>query len=161
VIAGDGPERDFIEQISSHGSHNIQYLGYIPHSRVVEETRKADILFAFYDPSIPNSRYASPNKVFEAMMCGKPIIVNSESAAGTLVRKESCGVTIPYGDSEALRTAILMLKARPDLRRELGTNGRRAYEERYNWNIMKERLLAAYKAAEPSSSPQADRKVDR
>jgi len=161
LIAGDGPERGYIEAISRRDSPKVQYLGQIPYSRVIEETRKADVLFAFYDPSIPNSRYASPNKVFEAMMCGKPIIVNSEIAASTITREEDCGVMVPYGDSEAIRTAIRLLKNRSDLRKKLGTNGRTAYEERYDWRIMEQRLLDAYKAAVPSYPPQTVRNVDR
>ena len=111
---------------------------------MIANSLNADILFAFYDPQIPANRYASPNKLFEAMMCGKPIITNAETTATKIVETENCGVVVPYGDVEAIKDTILKLKNNADLRERLGKNGRRAYEERYGWGIMEERLLKAY-----------------
>ena len=51
---------------------------------------------------------------------------------------------MPYGDIEAIKNAILSLKNDLNLRRCLGSNGRRAYEQKYNWNIMEMRLMEAY-----------------
>ena len=77
-------------------------------------------------------------------MCAKPIIVSDGSAMSVIVRKEDCGLVVPWGDVAALKEALLKLKNVPDLRRTLGENGRRAYDERYGWPIMEKRLLKAY-----------------
>ncbi|MBT9139276.1 MAG: Alpha-maltose-1-phosphate synthase [Syntrophomonadaceae bacterium] len=129
------------------------HLKWIPHEEIIAQTINADLLFALYDPAVPNNRYASPNKLFEAMMCGKNIVVSDNSSMTDIVRRENCGVIVPYGDVEAIRKAIVKLKSDPDLRQKLGANGRRAYEERYSWGIMEQRLLALYQQINCKSKP--------
>jgi glycosyltransferase involved in cell wall biosynthesis len=80
------------------------------------------------------------------MMCGKPIIVSDESAMANIVRNERCGVVVPYGDVPALTDALKTCRENPWLRAELGNNGRKAYEERYSWEIMEERVLRGYRS---------------
>lgn len=125
-------------------SNNIEFMGWMNHDEVLKWTLKSDMLFAFYDPKIPNNRYASPNKLFEAMMCAKPIVVNSETTAAKMVEDNNCGMTTPYNDENALRSLILKLKDNPHLRKMLGSNGRKAYEKKYNWKLMESRLLDSY-----------------
>jgi len=144
VIAGIGPERKLVED-ACRRCERIRYLGQIPYREVIERTAAADILFAFYDTRIPTNRYASPNKLFEAMMCAKPIIVSNGSTMTRIVRQENCGLIAPYGDTEAIKAAILELKNNPELRQRLGQNGRMAYEKKYSWEIMAGRLTSAYR----------------
>jgi len=143
VIAGTGPDKGIIED-ACHRCERIQFLGQIPYTEVIEKTVAADILFAFYDPAIPNNKYASPNKLFEAMMCAKPIIVSDGSSMTIIVREENCGLIVPYGDVTAIKEAVLKLRNDPQLCKTLGQNGRRAYESRYSWRIMEQRLLDSY-----------------
>lgn len=149
TIAGSGnPEMiNKIKNISESYS-NIVFLGVVLYHEILEYSQDADILFALYDPARPNNRLASPNKLFEAMMCGKPIIVNEGVATADKVCEENCGLVVPYGDYEALKEAVLLLKNNPELRKELGDNGRRAYETKYNWKIMEKRLLDLYASLE-------------
>lgn len=144
IIAGTGPEYLVLQNLQKVLQIQFDLLGWIPYEKVIKYSLNADILFAFYNPVIPNNRYASPNKLFEAMMCKKPIIVNDGTTMADIVRKDNCGSIVPYGDVEAIKYAILTLKNAPTLRKHLGENGRRAYETKYNWKIMKERLLKAY-----------------
>lgn len=123
----------------------IQYIGWIPsYDEVIEKTSDADIIFRFSDPNIPKTKYESPNKLFEAMMLRKPIIVSDGSSMANIVKKENCGLVVPYGDVNAIRDAIIKLKFDPELRKKLGENGRKAYDNKYSWKIMESRLIHAY-----------------
>lgn len=157
VIAGTGPDKGIIED-ACRRCERIQFLGQIPYTEVIERTVAADILFAFYDPAIPNNKYASPNKLFEAMMCGKPIIVSDGSSMTNIVREENCGLVVPYGEIDAIREAIIKLESDSNLRQTLGENGRRAYEERYNWSIMQKRLTDTYREI-AQNSQQSEKKA--
>ena len=144
ILAGTVYDEAFLKS-SVLTSKKIQYLGWLPsYEDVIRETLEADILFRLSDPRIPKTKYESPNKLFEAMMCGKPIIVSDGSSMAEIVRKENCGLVVPYGDADAIREAIVKLKNNPQLRQTLGQNGRRAYESRYGWPIMEQRLLDSY-----------------
>jgi glycosyltransferase involved in cell wall biosynthesis len=144
IMAGTGPDRTVLESLPKTLQSKVKYIGYIPYEEVIRNSLSADILFALYDPNVPGNTYASPNKLFEAMMCGKPIIVNTETTAARIVEKEKCGLVVPYDDVEGIKKAILSLKQNPDQRLALGRNGRIAYEKRYNWKIMEKKLLDAY-----------------
>jgi glycosyltransferase involved in cell wall biosynthesis len=148
TIAGIGPDKDLLEAQIAHARNKIQFIEWVPYDEVIKRTLEADILFAFYDPKFApsKSKWASSNKLFEAMMCGKPIIMSDGSSMADIVRKENCGLVVPYGEVEAIKEAILKLKNDWQLRQTLGQNGRRAYENRYNWQIMKQRLLDSYSA---------------
>jgi glycosyltransferase involved in cell wall biosynthesis len=143
IIAGFGSLKDRLVSLANQESH-VTFIGRIPYNEVIQRTLQSDLLFAFYDPGVPNNRYASPNKLFEAMMCGKPVLVNDGTSMADIVRKENCGLVVPYRDLNAIRQAILLLRDDPHLCIQLGANGRRAYEQEYGWKIMEDRLLALY-----------------
>jgi glycosyltransferase involved in cell wall biosynthesis len=156
ILAGAVHDKTFLEN-SVLISKNIQYLGWLPsYEDVIKETLKADILFRLSDPGIPKTKYESPNKLFEAMMCGKPIIVSDRSSMADIVRNENCGLVAPYEDVDAIKEAILKLKNNPELRQELGQNGRRAYENRYSWRIMEQRLLDSYRQLSDKASKKPE-----
>jgi glycosyltransferase involved in cell wall biosynthesis len=144
TIAGTGPFKHSLERQAADAKSRACFVGWMPYEEVIGRTMQADVLFAFYDPMIPANRWASPNKLFEAMMCAKPIIVNDGTSMTDIVNDENCGLVVPYGDVAAIREAILKLKNHLSLRRRLGDNGRKAYIARYAWSIMEQRLLNAY-----------------
>ena len=143
VIAGYGDyESELIDM--SRDMKNVEFVGKIPHEEVIDRTLNADLLFALYDPAVPINKYASPNKLFEAMMCGKPILVSNGTSMVDIVRKYNCGIVVNCRDVNEIQNAIIKLKNNSQLCKQLGESGRRAYEEEYNWEIMEERLLKLY-----------------
>lgn len=144
VIAGAGPDSETIRTLCGN-QRGASFLGWLPsYEEVIVNSMKADILFRFSDPKVPKTYYESPNKLFEAMMCGKPIIVSDGSSMARIVTEENCGIVIPYSNVRAIREAVLTLKSNPELRKRLGENGRAAYERKYSWAIMEKRLVDAY-----------------
>jgi len=142
-IAGWGQcEKELIEFIRD--APGIIFKGMIPYEEVIQKTLYSDLLFALYDPNVPNNRYASPNKLFEAMMCEKPILVSDRTAMAEIVRLEKCGLVVPFNDINAIKDAIIKLKNDPQLCKQFGENGRKAFEQKYNWTIMERRLVKVY-----------------
>ena len=146
TLAGVGTDVEFIiEELKKH--ENMKYLGWLPsYEDIIIKTLENDVVFRFSDPKIPKTIYESPNKLFEAMMCSKPIIVSDNSSMANIVIKEKCGVVVKYGDVKAIRDSIILLRDDRDLAHKLGRNGRNAYENEYDWNIMENRLLKVYKS---------------
>lgn len=123
---------------------NVTWHGRIAYTETLALSAQAEALIATYDPSIPNHRYSSPNKLFEAMMLARPIVVAQDTNMDSIVHAHECGLVVPYADVEALEQAFLQLENQPDLCQKLGENGRRAYETKYGWPIMKTHLLQLY-----------------
>lgn len=126
--------------------HNARLLlEMVPYESIIRQTLNSDLIFALYDPKVPNNRYASPNKLFESMMCKKPIIVNESTSMAKIVEEENCGLVIPYGDVCAIRDAITKVKNDSQLCKRLGENGRKSYEKKYSWKIMEARLIGIHR----------------
>lgn len=144
TIAGYAADNSrIIESIKK--MQNVEFLGQISYDEVIKRTLKCNMIFALYDPKIPNHKYASPNKLFEAMMCGRPIIVSAKTTMENIVIEEKCGIVTTYDDILSINNSIKKLIETPYLCKELGDNGRKAYENKYNWNIMEKKLLKYYK----------------
>lgn len=61
-----------------------------------------------------------------------------------LTHEVSCGLIVDYDDTNQIKNAIVTLRDKPELRRELGDNGRKALLQKYNWHIMDKELLKVY-----------------
>ena len=147
IIRGLCDETSFKQQILQLGQkfENVDlYLDGVPYDEIINGTINSDLTIALYDPNIPNNRYASPNKLFEAMASEIPIIVNENTSMANIVKDENCGVIIPFRNKKALKDSISCLKEDRNLQQKLGNNGRKAYENKYKWTIMEERLIDIY-----------------
>ncbi len=143
VVAGHGPdEATLVPLIRS--SPAAQYLGTLPYEEVLQWTASSDVVAALYDPAVPNNRWTSPNKLYEAMMLRRPVLTNEGTILGEFVREQDLGAVVRYGDAESLRQALRDLMASPEARLQMGARGRRLYEERYRWDTMRDRLVVAY-----------------
>lgn len=144
-LAGFGGDEALIAQKASQLS-NVTWHGRIPYDQALALSANADVLFATYDPIIPNHRFSSPNKVFEAMMLGKALVVTRDTNMDKIVLDADCGLVVDYGDVTQLETAFTQLAVDPELRARLGANARRAYDTEFGWPIMQKRLLDLYAA---------------
>jgi len=146
VIGGSGPYEDKLKKEIT-GFNNIQFLGKVfPYRKTLEILSECDTLFAVYDPSVPNHKYSSPNKLFEAMMLGKPIIVSKNTGMDKKVEKYQCGVVVNYGNMNEIMSAIKKLKIMKDNNdNKYGINGRKVYENLFHPKIMRERILNFYR----------------
>ena len=77
-------------------------------------------------------------------MCGKAHIAAKGTSTADKVLRENCGLVVDANNTEEIRSAIINLKNNPELCRQLGLNARKAYEQRYGWEIMEQRLVALY-----------------
>ena len=57
----------------------------------------------------------------------------------------NCGLVVDANNNEEIKEAIIKLRDNPELCEELGANARKAYEERYSWEIMERRLVDLYR----------------
>lgn len=142
-LAGFGGDEERIVAQAQKLS-NVRWHGRIRYQKALALTAGSDVSIATYDPSIPNHTYASPNKIYEAMMLAKPVIVAGDTHMDRIVEEWDCGRVVTYGDPSDLERALRELEEDPSLKEKLGANGRKAYESHYSWSKMQERLLDMY-----------------
>ena len=140
VIAGNFIDQKHFDEVVKNP--NVKYVGILKPVDALDLEAAGDAMIALYDPENPQTNICMPTKFFESMMLRLPIITNIRS---DLVNEIGFGIIVEYGNVEQIRSAIITLKNNPDLRKRLGDNGRKAFVEKYNWNIMEQKLYNAYK----------------
>jgi glycosyltransferase involved in cell wall biosynthesis len=140
IVTGKIKDTKLHEKIA--GIPNITYYGFLDRNKLLDLETSSDVMIALYDLNLQSQyEYGMANKVLEAMMCGLPIITN---ISHDLINETKCGLVVEYENVEQISQAIITLRDNPELRRRLGTNGRKAFVENYNWAKMEERLLRTY-----------------
>lgn len=145
VIAGYGDLVEEITEWSIKFPEKIQYIGEISHSEVLERSAKADLLFVLRDSVVLVNKYICGSKILEAMMCGTPFLVSSGTTTADKVLKENCGLVVDAHNIQEIKDAIIKLRDNPTLCKNFAKNSRRAYEQKYSWDIMESRLLYFYR----------------
>jgi glycosyltransferase involved in cell wall biosynthesis len=145
VIAGFGP-KEFVDKLLAKisGYGNVSYTGKLSLSESLALVSTADAVFSLNDPAVPNNKMASSNKLFETMMFGKPVVVNRGTSMEEKVKTLNCGLIVEDSSPESLAGALRYLREKPTLARQMGENGRRAYERFYDWKFMTDRLAKLY-----------------
>jgi len=143
LIVGGGIKAKNIKQ-KSQGYANVSIVGEVPYREVIGYYNQSDCVYAVYDSKVENIKFAIPVKVFEAMACGLPVIVNKNIWVSEFVEKNRIGLCVDESNIEGIRNAILELKNNRNLRNDFGKNGRMLFEEKYNWEKQEECLLRIY-----------------
>lgn len=141
-IGGFGKYDKFFKDLALSCS-NIIYYGRLSYDKTIELEDSCDIMTAIYDPSIGNHYYAAPNKFYESLMLGKPIIMVSNTGMSSIVKKYDIGELINY-DEESLEQAIENLIKRKNEWNKISFKMRTLYKEQYSWEEMERRLIALY-----------------
>jgi putative colanic acid biosynthesis glycosyltransferase WcaI len=141
AVAGDGPRRADLEaDARRRGLKNIEFLGYQSREELAQSYHRADVLFAQLQRSDLHTATASPSKLLEYMAAGRPIVYAGDGLAAEFVRNAGAGPTVPPGDVEAIRSAVVQLDR--DERLRLG-RAARAYAESAPSRLDEMRRLAA------------------
>lgn len=91
-----------------------------------------------------------PNKIFDYMNAGVPVVVSDAKPAARIVRETGAGVVYDSFSANDLAEKLILLRD-PGLRAELGKNGRVAIRDRYNWSHETSTLLASLEELNTSS----------
>ncbi|RKX93398.1 MAG: hypothetical protein DRP84_08520 [Spirochaetes bacterium] len=122
---------------------NIHFLGTIPSTDVLSTTLKGNAVIALMNPESDYAPIATMNKQFEAMVCGRPIIVTKGTYTAEMTEKLKCGLSTFY-NAEAVKKTIEELRDDPELCEKLGRNALKAAVQKYNWENEKRKLTKVY-----------------
>lgn len=119
----------------------VSIMGRLPFSDLQPIMARANIgLIPHYSTDAWNTTI--PNKLFDFMAMGKPVIVSSARPTERIVRSEECGLVFVERTKEDLASTILELRTR-SAREQLGRNGRAAFLKRWNWAFDEQLVYAA------------------
>jgi glycosyltransferase involved in cell wall biosynthesis len=130
VIVGDGPMREHLERrLREERIARVKLLPAQPRETIPALLACSDAVISTQGVVVPG---AIPNKMYEAMAAGIPILMVSDGEAAERVLRAEAGLVSQPGDADALMNNYLKLVRDAELRERLGRAGRRAAEEHYS-----------------------------
>ena len=145
VIAGDGKSMPVLKERTA-GLANVQLIGSLPKSEVPVLTRTADVLMVLFADK-PILATNSPNKLFDGLASGRPMIVNSDGWTREIIEDNECGIYVPAENGEALASAIEKLADHKALRTCMGSNARSVAERVFARDLLAEQVLTVLRSA--------------
>jgi starch synthase len=142
LIAGSGKKR-YVEKVRKlcERTKNVKFLGQIPHNEVLQLTKKYHVSICLFERDNMNNQVGMPNKVFEAMVTGRPLITTKGLYYSDFAREKGFG--IPVESAAECVEAIKKLMMDPKRCEEYGVKALEAALE-YNWANEKQKLIEIY-----------------
>ncbi|UCC68628.1 MAG: glycosyltransferase family 4 protein [Armatimonadota bacterium] len=142
VTVGSGAELpDLRDAVKRRGLDNIRLLGPVPKRQMPGFLAAADVGAAILR-RCQTFRTVYPNKMFDYMSAGLPVLLAIDGVARELVENAGAGVYVEPGDTDAMRRAILWLRGHPAKAAEMGRRGETYVREHFDRAVLAERYLA-------------------
>jgi len=140
AFLGDGKEKPALQkQAAEMGLSNVVFLPPVPKDEMGAALAGADACLAILKP-IEEYKTTYPNKVFDYMAAGRPVVLAIDGVIRQVVESARCGVFAQPGDPAALAQAIRQLAADPAASRQMGLAGRAYLEQHFSRSVVAEKL---------------------
>lgn len=145
-IAGTFNEKALYDEMKiSHSWRNVNYYGQLPRSEVKAISRKSIAGLVLFYPS-PNHVDSQPNKLFEYMASGLPVICSNFTMWKGVIEKYQCGICVDPTDIIKIRSAMDYMSNDLEEAKKMGANGLKAVKEIFNWTQEEKKLLELYRS---------------
>ena len=147
VFLGDGVLAEPLRRraTASGTGERVHVLTPVASADVIDVAASADVGVSPIVPSCLNYRYSLPNKLFQYMAAGLPVVASDFPQVRDVVEGAGCGVVVDTRLPAEIARGINALLADPESARATGARGRRAVEERFNWATSARALLDVYR----------------
>jgi glycosyltransferase involved in cell wall biosynthesis len=125
------------------GWNRVEFVGWKSHKDVITMLGGVRMGLVLFHPA-PNHVEAQPNKLFEYMSIGIPVIASDFPLWRQVVEGTGCGLLVDPLDPEAIVKAIQWLLEHPTEAEVMGKQGQEAIRQYYNWDRESKKLLAFY-----------------
>ncbi|MFD1685881.1 glycosyltransferase family 4 protein [Halobellus litoreus] len=148
LMVGDGSDT-YVSQLKNRCadlgiSDNVEFTGWVEFDQVFSYLNESDVSLCPWIGDNIDSECTLPNKLFQSMYMGVPVIVSDLKSMRTVVEETESGVVVDSESVSELANALVELYRDPERCRELGENGRQAVEDKYNFQHEGEQLVSLY-----------------
>lgn len=164
VLMGSGESRDRLQSLLDQEGvgDRIRIIPPVPYQELLEVTASADAGLIVYRGAYSlNVQYCLPNKLFEYMMAGVPVICSELDAVAGIVREFDIGVVVPTLDPETVGRVISATLDDTDGRERMRRNALAASLRTFRWDVEQRSLLALYENVVGAPIAQRDAAVVR
>jgi glycosyltransferase involved in cell wall biosynthesis len=153
-VIGDGPNLESLRGLARDlgVTDRVHIEGRLPYSRVRSLMAQADVgVIPHYATDAWNN--TMPNKLFDYMLAGLPVLVSDARPTARIVRAERCGEV--FRDRDVGDIVRCLFALRDQARRSaMGQRGRQAVHRRFHWDVDARHLVRAVEAAARREIPR-------
>jgi glycosyltransferase involved in cell wall biosynthesis len=135
-----------LERLLQSRPPNLEWIRWVDYEELPGELHRAGCALGIFGTS-DKARRVIPNKAFQALACGVPLVTADTPAARELLTDRENALLVPPGDAPALADALRRLAGDPALARRLAHGGLAAYRERASEDVLGRRWRALIEAA--------------
>lgn len=144
-LVGSFADEALYREMKAHpGWQWVNEHGWQPRDAAISIMSQAMAGLVLFHPE-PNHVDALPNKLFEYMHAGIPVIASDVELWRQIIAARDCGICVNPLDPSAIAEAVRYLLQEPQVCAMYGRNGQRAVVEEYNWSSEAVQLLQLYK----------------
>jgi glycosyltransferase involved in cell wall biosynthesis len=147
VLLGYGSLQAELDRVAADPATGgrVRILPAVPPTELLDWIASADVVAMPIQPTTLNHRLTTPNKLFEALAAGVPVVASDLPGMAPIVRETGCGVLVDPTDPTAIAAALReVLATPPDEMTEWRARCSEAARETYNWERQMDVLLAEY-----------------
>ena len=130
-----------LERLLAAAPANVRRVGWVEYERLGDEYRGASCALGIFGTTQKAARVV-PNKAFQALACGAPLVTADTPAARELLVDGESALLVPPGDASALAAALRRLAAEPALALKLSAGGLAAYRTHASEDVLGPRWRA-------------------
>jgi glycosyltransferase involved in cell wall biosynthesis len=142
TVLGSGHSEPELRRMASELGieSRVHFEGFVDHAAIGEFIASSDVGLVPH-AATDHTNTTIPNKVFDYMWHGLPVLASNTRPVQRIVETEGCGLTYRWDRPEDFAATLPKL-ADSEVRRRMGEKGRNAVERTYNWGADAKRLLA-------------------
>lgn len=137
------PERLEMEMHSHAGWKYVDWLGWCDRPKMISELGGMRAGLVLFHPA-KNHIEAQPNKLFEYMSAGIPLIASDFPLWRNIIETVGCGLLVDPRKPTEIASAMMWLLDHPDEAEKMGKRGQAAVASTYNWESQRRVLIAFY-----------------
>jgi glycosyltransferase involved in cell wall biosynthesis len=153
VLHGSGGKRPELESLArGYGLTNVVFSDLVADKEEMARiVAGCDVCLTIYRAAREHTW--SPNKLFDSLAAGKPVLINVPGWLGETVERNHCGRSLDPSCPEALADAMQEFADHPDLCRQMGQNARALAERQFDRRILAERLERVLTSVSGDTTP--------
>jgi len=131
--------------ITKKGWSKVNEMGFVSRTETAQVMANSKVGIVTFHP-LPNHVDAQPNKMFEYMSAGIPVVGSNFPLWEAILIDNNCGVCVDPEDPKSVADGINYLLSNPEISEQMGKNGRKAVLSTYNWDAEGEKLVSVYRS---------------
>jgi len=122
----------------------VKFLDYVPYDLIPNYVKSTDVQCILNSPKLEVCYIGNPNRFFESISIGCPVLVSNFGTLKHLIEENKCGMTADPEDPKDIAEKLIYLYEHKDIRGKMGEHGMKAAKLIYNWESQSQNFLNKY-----------------